>query len=163
MSPSTDAPGPSPLQPPVPRYQFRVWHLLALPVLAVAVLLYLDSQSLLPRYPWTDHLPMTIDFEVTGKGGKPLEGVAIEVFRPSGQTTAQGRTGPDGHASLSGDFGISGSRTIFRRLNDAKVEPFQYRMQAAGYQSVETFKPYTYYYGGKTPRLRFRWGLTAVE
>jgi hypothetical protein len=68
--------------------QFRIAHLMVLPILLVAALIWLDSRGLLPTYTWSDRRTMALEFEVVdGVSGQPLEGVLIQVVAPGGQFT----------------------------------------------------------------------------
>jgi hypothetical protein len=130
---SGDLSKPAPARPRkwVPRY--RIVHLMVLPVLLVFLLAWLDSKALLPTHKWSETRTMAIDFEVTD-GSRPLDGVVIEVFEPGGEPRASGRTGPDGRASLVGEFAASGTAGMFGKKNDARIQPFWYTLNRAGYQ-----------------------------
>jgi hypothetical protein len=143
-------------------FQYRIVHLMVLPFLLVFLLAWLDNKGLLPSYKWSRKQTIVIDFEVTD-GSRPLDGVVIEVFGAGGEPRASGRTGPDGHASLVGDFETSGTAGIFRKNNDARTEPFWYTLNRAGYQPVRGENGTGYYVGSEPPHPRYRWGLTAID
>jgi hypothetical protein len=133
-----------------------------LPFVLVAVLLGLDRLELLPERAWSEQRPMTLDFEVHGVANQPLEGVEIGVVTPSGKSRAVGRTGPDGSAKLVGTFVVSGTANLFRRLNDANVEPFQYSLTKSGYVTINRAYANSHYVGRTMPRPRFKWSLTPI-
>jgi hypothetical protein len=142
--------------------QYRIVHLMVLPVLLVFLLAWLDSKGLLPTHRWSEKRTMVIDFEVTD-GSRPLDGVVIEVFAASGDPIAFGSTGPDGLASLVGEFDASGTAGIFGKKNDARIQPFRYTLNRTGYQPVRGENVTGHYLGSKTPHPRYRWGLTPID
>jgi hypothetical protein len=106
---------------------------MALPVLLVVVLVWLDHKALLPTYAWSGVRTMALDFEVVdGLSGRPLEGVLIQVVAPGGKPEASCRTGPDGSATLVGEFDASGTAGLFGKKNDARILPFRYSLTRTG-------------------------------
>jgi hypothetical protein len=153
---------PAPVREWVPR--FHIAHLMALPVLLAVVLVWLDRKALLPTYTWSGVRTMALDFEVVdGESGRPLEDVLIQVVEPGGKPVASCRTGPEGRATLVGEFVASGTAGMFGNKNDARILPFRYSLIRAGYCPAQGGNTTGYYLGSSTPHPRYRWGLTPID
>jgi hypothetical protein len=149
--------GSNSVEKPQRRFPYRMWHLLALPVRLVVLLLWLDRQSLLPTTPWSSQRLMTIDFEIRGGDHqRPLRNVRIELYTPKSVSKAIVHTAEDGRASLSVELDVSGEANMFGRAGDVSVEPLWLSISAEGYQDVLLLFRYAFYHRSNThPRLRY--------
>jgi hypothetical protein len=143
-------------QVPRPRFQFKLRALLILPLAFAAGLLCLHSLSLLPTSTWSGQRQMDVDVEVTQAAtGRPIDGVLIELVTLRGKRKAAAHTGPDGRATVSGWFDVSGRVDVFSKIGSVVTEPLGIRLTVDGQLRVD--RPFVHYWhqrGPQRPRLQ---------
>src|SRR5262249_27809289 len=119
---SQDPPEPGPPRA-ARRIQFRLAILRLLPILAVIMLMRLET--ILPYTRWSQRLMVALDFQVNDADtGRPIGGALVELIRwADRRTAAETHTGPDGRGRIAEESLFVGHRSRMGGSRDIAMEP----------------------------------------